>query len=120
MNSCALNEDKSKLLCEGYRVLDARANIREEFPDVISKVRILMLSPEIPNATMSFGPEFPADVRAQIEAALQAFAESEAWGTSLGSEDFYGWSGMQPAADAEYDFIRKLVVESGTTIESLR
>ncbi|HNQ94504.1 MAG TPA: phosphate/phosphite/phosphonate ABC transporter substrate-binding protein [Anaerolineales bacterium] len=120
VNSCALNEDKSKLLCEGYRVLDARANIREEFPDVISKVRILMLSPEIPNDTMSFGPEFPADVRAQIEAALQAFAESEAWGTSLGSEDFYGWSGMQPAADAEYDFIRKLVVESGTTIESLR
>ncbi len=120
VNSCALNEDKSKLLCEGYRVLDARANIREEFPDVISKVRILMLSPEIPNDTMSFGPEFPADVRAQIEAALQAFAESEAWGTSLGSEDFYGWSGMQPAADAEYDFIRKQVVESGTTIESLR
>ena len=120
VTSCALNEDKSKLLCEGYRVLDARANIREEFPDVISKVRILMLSPEIPNDTMSFGPEFPADVRAQIETALQAFAESEAWGASLGSEDFYGWSGMQPAADAEYDFIRKLVVESGTTIESLR
>lgn len=120
VNSCALNEDKSQLLCEGYRVLDARANIREEFPDVVSKVRILMLSPEIPNDTMSFGPEFPAEIRAQIEEALTAFAESEAWGTSLGSEDFYGWSGMEAASDAEYDFIRKLVVESGTTIESLR
>lgn len=120
VNSCALNEDKSQLLCEGYRILDARANIREEFPDVASKVRILMLSPEIPNDTMSFGPEFPAEVRAQIEEAIVAFAETEAWGTSLGSEDFYGWSGLQPAGDAEYDFIRKLVVESGTTIESLR
>lgn len=120
VNSCALNEDKSQLLCEGYRVLDARANIREEFPDVVSKVRILMLSPEIPNDTMSFGPEFPAELRTQIEEAMTAFAESEGWATSLGSEDFYGWSGMEPATDAEYDFIRKLVVQSGTTIESLK
>jgi len=120
INNCALNEDASQLLCEGYRVLDARANIREEFPDVVSKVRILTLSPDIPNDTLSFGPEFPAELRAQIEQALSAFAETEAWGTSLGSEDFYGWSGIDVATDAEYDFIRKLVVESGTTLESLR
>lgn len=120
VNSCALNEDKSKLLCEGYRVLDARANIREEFPDVVSKVRILTLSPEIPNDTLSFSPEFPADLRTQIEEALVAFAETEAWGTSIGSEDFYGWSGLEPATDADYDFIRLMVAESGTTIESFR
>jgi ABC-type phosphate/phosphonate transport system substrate-binding protein len=69
---------------------------------------------------MSFSPEFPAALRAQIEEALAAFAETEAWGTSIGSEDFYGWSGLEPATDADYDFIRKLVAESGTTIESLR
>jgi phosphonate transport system substrate-binding protein len=120
VNACALNEDKSQLLCEGYRVLDARANIREEFPDVVQKVRILSLSPDIPNDTMSFGPEFPADMRAQIEEALLAFAETEAWGTSIGSEDFYGWSGLEPASDADYDFIRLMVAESGTTIESLK
>ena len=117
VNTCALNEDKSQLLCEGYRVLDARANIREEFPDVVAKVRILSLSPDIPNDTLSFSPEFPADLRAQIE---EAFAESEAWGTSIGSEDFYGWSGLEAATDAEYDFIRLMVAESGTTIESLK
>lgn len=120
VSSCALNDDKSQLLCEGYRVLDARANIREEFPDVVEKVRILSLSPEIPNDTMSFSPDFPADLRAQIEEALVAFAETEAWGTSIGSEDFYGWSGLEPATDAEYDFIRQMVAESGTTIESLK
>lgn len=120
VNTCALNEDKSQLLCEGYRVLDARANIREEFPDVVQKVRILALSPDIPNDTMSFGPEFPADLRAQIEQALAAFAQTEAWGTSIGSEDFYGWSGLEPATDADYDFIRLMVAESGTTIESLK
>jgi phosphonate transport system substrate-binding protein len=119
-STCALNDDKSQLLCEGYRVLDARANIREEFPDVVQKVRILALSPDIPNDTMSFSPEFPAELRAQIEEAITAFAATEAWGTSIGSEDFYGWSGIEAATDADYDFVRKLVVESGTTIESLK
>lgn len=118
--TCALNEDGSQLLCEGYRVLDARANIREEFPDVVEKVRILTLSPEIPNDTLSFSPEFPEDLRTQIEEALLAFAETEEWATSIGSEDFYGWSGLEAATDADYDFVRKLVAESGTTIESLK
>jgi phosphonate transport system substrate-binding protein len=119
-STCALNDDGSELLCEGYRVLDARQTIREEFPDVVQKVRILALSPEIPNDTMSFSPEFPAELRAQIEEALVAFAETEAWATSIGSADFYDWSGLEPATDADYDFVRKLVAESGTNIESLR
>jgi phosphonate transport system substrate-binding protein len=69
---------------------------------------------------MSFSPEFPADLRTQIEEALIAFAETEEWATSIGSEDFYGWSGLEPASDADYDFVRKLVAESGTTIETLK
>ncbi|HXF83932.1 MAG TPA: phosphate/phosphite/phosphonate ABC transporter substrate-binding protein [Anaerolineales bacterium] len=120
VNTCGLNEDKSQLLCSGYRVLDARQTIREEFPDVVQKVRILTLSPEIPNDTLSFGPDFPADLRAKIEEALLAFSQTEAWGQSIGNEDFYGWSGIEPATDAEYDFIRLMVAESGTTLESLR
>jgi phosphonate transport system substrate-binding protein len=119
VNTCALNDDASQLLCDGYRILDARANIREEFPDVVQKVRILQLSPDIPNDTLSFGPEFPAELRAQIEEALVAFAETESWEQSLGSEDFYGWSGLVPATDAEYDFIRLMVAEAGVTLESL-
>jgi phosphonate transport system substrate-binding protein len=119
VSTCALNDDKSQLLCEGYRVLDARANVREEFPDVVAKVRILSLSPDIPNDTMSFSPEFPAELRAQIEAALAAFAETEAWGTSIGSEDFYGWSGIEAATDADYDFVRLMVATAGVSIETL-
>ncbi len=119
VSTCALNDDKSQLLCEGYRVLDARANIREEFPDVAQKVRILSLSPDIPNDTMSFGPEFPAEMRAEIEAALAAFSQTEAWDMSIGSEDFYGWSGIEPATDADYDFVRLMVANAGVTVESL-
>jgi phosphonate transport system substrate-binding protein len=115
--NCAPNEDASRLFCDGYRVLDARANIRTEAPDVMQKVRILGISQAIPNDTLSFGPDFPADVRAQIEEALVAFAETDAWDTSIGSADFYGWSGIAPATDAEYDVVREMVTATGYTIE---
>jgi phosphonate transport system substrate-binding protein len=105
------------LFCDGYRVLDARANIRTEAPDVMQKVRILAISAAIPNDTLSFSPEFPADVRAQIEEALLAFAETDAWDTSIGSADFYGWSGIAPATDAEFDVVREMVAATGYTIE---
>jgi len=118
VDSCALNAD-GKLFCGEWRPLDARPNIREEAPDVIQKVRILAHSAEIPNDTLSFGPEFPAELRAEIEAALLAFAETDAWDTSIGNTDFYGWSGILPATDAEYDMVRKMVEAAGLTLEGL-
>ncbi len=111
--NCAPDTEGKKLLCDGWRVLDARVNIRVEAPDVMQKVRILAVSAAIPNDTLSFGPEFPADLRAQIEEALTAFAATEAWGTSIGSADFYGWSGIAPATDAEYDMVRAMVAATG-------
>lgn len=115
--NCAPDAEGKKLLCDGWRVLDARANIRTEAPDVMQKVRILAISAAIPNDTMAFGPEFPADVRAQIEEALIAFAATEAWSQSIGNNDFYGWTGIEPATDAEYDIIRAMVAATGYTIE---
>jgi phosphonate transport system substrate-binding protein len=115
--NCAPNAEGNRLLCDGYRVLDARANIRTEAPDVMQKVRILAVSDAIPNDTLSFGPEFPADVRAQIEEALLAFAETDDWDASIGSADFYGWSGIAPATDAEYDVVRAMVEATGYKIE---
>ena len=122
VESCAPNADGSRLFCgpnADYRVLDARAGIRTEAPDIIQKTRILMISGDIPNDTLSFGPEFPADLRAQIEEALLAFAETETWNESLGNQDFYGWTGIDPATDSEYDFVRKMVEATGLTLEGL-
>ena len=107
-------------MCGNYRVRDARANIREAAPDVIQKVRILTISPPIPNDTLSFGPDFPADVRAQIEQALVAFSQTEDWSASIGSADFYDWTGLTPTTDAEYDFVRSMVAATGLTLEDSR
>jgi len=99
--------------------LDARANIRTEAPDVVQKVRVLAISPAIPNDTLSFGPEFPADLRTKIETALVEFSKTDDWKASIGNADFYGWTGIAPAKDADYDFVRKMVKAAGLTLESL-
>jgi phosphonate transport system substrate-binding protein len=117
IDNCAPNPEGTRLFCDGWRVMDARANIRTEAPDVVQKVRILAVSAPIPNDTLAFGPEFPAELRAQIEAALMEFAQSEAWAQSIGNADFYGWTGIEPATDAEYDIIRAMVIATGYTIK---
>lgn len=114
--NCALSTDTKKLLCDGWQVMDARANIRIAAPDVVQKVRILTISQAVPNDALAFGPDFPAEVRAQIEAALVAFSQTPAWNDSIGSNDFYGWTGLVPATDAEYDMVRAMVAASGYTI----
>ena len=119
LEQCAPSDDGKKLMCGDVRVLDARANLREEAPDVVQKVRVLAISPDIPNDTLSFSPEFPADVRAKIEAALVEFAKTDAWNESIGNADFYGWTGIDTAKDAEYDVVRKMIELSGMDIEDL-
>jgi phosphonate transport system substrate-binding protein len=107
-----LTVDESRLDEEGnlfvgdIRILDARANIRDTAPDVIDQVRILRLSSPIPNDTLSFGPDFPEELSAQILEALIAFSATEDWANSIGSEDFYGWSGIEPIDDSAYDPVR--------------
>jgi len=120
VDSCAVNAD-DRLFCGDLRVLDARASVRTEAPDIVQKVKIAFISPPIPNDTLSFGSEFPPAMRAQIEAALVAFAaecdtnEDCAWNDSIGNQDFYGWTGIDPATDDEYDFIRAMVAVTGYT-----
>lgn len=112
-------DEEGNLYVGDIRILDARANIRETAPDVVDQVRILRLSEPIPNDTLSFGPDFPDDLQQQILDALYAFAETEGWAQSIGSEDFYGWSGLAPITDADYDPVRAQFEFLGLTEEDV-
>jgi len=48
-----------------------------------------------------------------------AFAETEAWNESIGNQDFYGWTAIETTTDAEYDVVRKMVLEAGLSLEDL-
>lgn len=118
VDSCAPDEE-GDLYCGDVRVLDARASATDEAPDIVQQVRILDITTEIPNDTLSFGPEFPTELRQQIEGALLDFAQTDEWADSIGNADFYDWSGIETATDAEYDIVRLVVDSQGITLEDL-
>jgi phosphonate transport system substrate-binding protein len=115
---CGVNEE-GELWCGGYRVLDARAAIREEAPDVVQKVRILALSGEIPNDTMSYSPDFPEDLRAIINQAIIDYVASDACNATLCNESFYDWTGAAPIFDENFDGVRILMEAQGITLENI-
>jgi len=115
---CAPNDD-GKLYCGEYRVLDARSAIVEEAPDVVQKVRILTLSGEIPNDTMSFSPDFPEALKQTIMDALIAYIASDACLETLCNEKFYDWTGAGPIFDETFDGVRLLMAAQGITLEGL-
>jgi phosphonate transport system substrate-binding protein len=118
LEDCAVNED-GKMFCGGYRVLDARTTISEEAPDVIQKVRIVDLTSEIPNDTMSFSPDFPAELKAIIIEAMTEYIGSEACAETICNENFYEWTAVGPIADENFDGIRLMLEAQGITLENI-
>jgi phosphonate transport system substrate-binding protein len=101
------------------RVLDARITTMETAPDIFQKVRILKLGDKIPNDTLSFGPDFPEDLRQRIISAMVVFAGSEECLESICNQDFYGWTGLEPVPDSAYDPVRRLIDVLGYTEEDI-
>ncbi len=113
----ALSMPKARrLLCDGYRILDARANIRTEAPTLCRK-SASWLCP-LPSRTTPC----PSDRSSPLNCAPRS---KTPWSPSprpkpgvlsIGSADFYGWTGIAPATDAEYDMVRAMVEATGYTI----
>lgn len=103
----------------GYRILDARSSVTDTAPDIFSETRILALTEQIPNDTVSFGPEFPLSTANEIVNALVDFTASDACLESICSEDFYNWTGLEPVADRFYDPVRSLMSILGISEEDV-
>ena len=103
----------------GYRILDARASVVETAPDIFEQTRILALTDQIPNDSVSFGPNFPLSTASDIVAALVEFTASEACLESICSQDFYSWTGLEPVGDSFYDPVRNAMEQLGITEEDI-
>jgi phosphonate transport system substrate-binding protein len=103
----AFVNDEGRLFVGDIRILDARSAVASTAPDVVEQVRILRISAPIPNDTMSFGPDFPEELRDQIYEALVAFSETEAWAESaLGNDEGYSWTTLTEMDDSVFDSVR--------------
>ena len=105
----------------GYRVLDARASVADTAPDIFDKTRILTLTDQIPNDSLSFGPAFPIDTANQIITVLEEWVDEDNPDcmASICSEEFYNWTGMSPVSDSFYDSARFLLDTLGITAEDV-
>ncbi len=120
---CTVDEsyigEDGELYVGQIQIMDARRAVRETAPDVVNKVRILGISAAIPNDTLSFGPDFPADTRQQILDALFALAgDKEKWDTTALSTS-YSWTGIAPIDDAAFDTVRLQFEILGLTEEDI-
>lgn len=103
----------------GFRIMDARASVTSTAPDIFEETRILSLTPQIPNDTISFGPEFPLSLSQQIVDALVAYTASEACMESICAQEFYAWTGIDPVRDNFYDPVRSAMNALGITEEDI-
>ena len=85
----------------GATFSDARTGIEEEFPDVLEVVSVLATTSEIPNDSVSFTADFPAEMRAEIIAALLDISASPEGQEALNT--LYNIEALQESTDAFSD-----------------
>ena len=101
----------------GATFSDARTGIEEEFPDVLDKVVVLATTSDIPNDSVAFIKDFPADMRTKIVAALLDIAASPEGQEALNT--LYNIESLVESSDSFYDVFRADLSRAGIDIESL-
>jgi len=101
----------------GSSYADARGSVEADLPDVKDKVLVLDTSTDIPNDSVSFIKDFPADLRDQIVDALLDISSSEAGQEAL--NNLYNIGGLEASDDSFYDGFRADLSKAGVDIETL-
>jgi phosphonate transport system substrate-binding protein len=92
---------------------DARRNIREDSPDVGSKVIVFNITDEIPNDVVVARGELPDSLKQAVYDATVAFLSTDE-GVAL-FDEIYGWTDIQPAEDEAFDVVRAAAEQFGIT-----
>jgi phosphonate transport system substrate-binding protein len=96
---------------------DARRNVRKDAddnalkPDVGTKVIVFNITDEIPNDVVVARSELPADLQQAIYDATERFLETD--DGILLFDEIYGWTGIRPAVDSDFDVVRLAALELG-------
>jgi phosphonate transport system substrate-binding protein len=108
-------------ICDfGATFVDARSDsgIQKDLPDVKDKVTVVYQTENIiPNDTVGFAYDVPADLRATLTAALDKVSKSEEGAAAL--KTLYSIDGLKSADDTFFDEFRVLLAASGIDVASL-
>ena len=109
---------------------DARASVQKTLPDVMQKLKVIWKSDPIPNDTVSFRKDLPADVKDRVSTALLRFSQDPAGLQALKSlyeiealADYQllvsKYKVKASSLDAFYDPVRDVARYAGITLEDL-
>ena len=92
---------------------DARRNLREENPDVGSKVIVFNITDDIPNDVVAVRGDLPTDFKDAVYDAIAKFL-----GTDEGEaifDEIYGWTDIRRASESDFDIVRDAAEKLGVT-----
>lgn len=98
-------------------LLDARARVKRQFPDVFSKIKIIQLTDEIPNDPVVVRDGFPEDIRIKIQRALLAYTSTPEGKAAL--KEIASVEGLTTSSDADYRQIRDLIRTYSVDVEKV-
>jgi len=109
---------------------DARASVQKTLPDVMQKLKVIWKSDPIPNDTVSFRKDLPADVKDRVSTALLRFSQDPVGLEALNSlyeiealADYQllvtKYKVTASSLDAFYDPVRDVARYAGINLEDL-
>jgi phosphonate transport system substrate-binding protein len=94
---------------------DARGSVKETYPDIMEKTRIVGYTDWIPNDSVSFRKDFPEDYKSQIVSTLLDYVQSEEGKVVM--KELYSITGFDLTTDADYQVVRDSLKALGKTAE---
>ncbi len=92
---------------------DARRGLRNDNPDVGSKVIVFNITEEIPNDIVAVRGDLPDDLKQAIFDLTKAFLATDEG--ELIFDEIYGWTDVQEAIASDFDVVREAAEKLGVT-----
>ncbi len=99
------------------KIRDARSRVKNEFPDVESKVKIIALTEPIPNDPVVFNKNLEDEIVNKLLFAIMKYAITDQGKMILG--DLYGTEGFVRCSDMDYLNMKEVINTNGLNLSTL-
>ncbi len=96
---------------------DARAELLNKYPDIMTKLKVLALTEEIPNGPIALRYDLPDTIKAKLVGALTQMVRTPEGRKAL--HDLYNITGLALTSDATYNQVQEVVKSLGKSVEDL-
>ncbi|MDN5204834.1 phosphate/phosphite/phosphonate ABC transporter substrate-binding protein [Fulvivirgaceae bacterium BMA10] len=97
-------------------IRDARSRVKDLYPDVEDKIKIITLTDPIPNDPVVFSKEIPKNIAYKISFALMRYAMTDEGKTVF--TKLYGTEGFARCSDIDYSLMREIIENNNINLSS--